>query len=150
VYPWAALLGDDRKAGHADGAGPVPDQVGKPTGIHGDQAAVEHRPPVLDGRLLTLGEPATEMARLALDGPMPARGIGPGEWVSLHWDWVSDKLTQRQLCFLRMYTMRHLDVVNYRVERPAPSPCWAEQRARHSRAPCGRRDEVGGCDAKYR
>ena len=79
VYPWAALLGDDRKAGHADGAGPVPDQVGKVTGIHGDQAAVDYRPPCWAGRLLTLGEAATEMARLALDGTMPARGIGPGD-----------------------------------------------------------------------
>ena len=53
VYPWAALLGGDRKAGHADGAGPVPDQVGKVTGVHGDQAAVDYRPPCWAGRLLT-------------------------------------------------------------------------------------------------
>jgi hypothetical protein len=120
------------------------------TGIPGDQAAVEYRPPCWDGPLLTLGEPATEMARLALDGTMPTRGITPGDWVSLHWEWVCDKLTQRQLRSLRTYTMRHLDVVNHRVEHPAPSLCWAERRARHSRAPRGRRDEVGGRDAKYR
>ena len=60
------------------------------------------------------------------DGPARARrhdagpcGIGPGDCVSLHWDGVCDKLTRRQLCSLRMYTMRHLDVVNHRVERPA-------------------------------
>ena len=70
--------------------------------------------------------------------------------MSLHWDWVCDKLTDRQFRALRTYTLRHLEVVNHRVEHPAPLPCWAEWRARHSRAPRGRRDEVGGRDAEYR
>ena len=81
---------------------------------------MEFRPLCWDGRLLTLGEPATEMARLALDGTVLARGIGPGDWVALHWDWVCDKLTDRQLRALRTYTMRHLDMVNHRVEHPGP------------------------------
>ena len=121
VYPWVGLLGDDRKAKHAL---MVLDRCrirwGKVTAIHGDQAAVEFRPLCWDGRLLTLGEPATEMARLALDGTVLARGIGPGDWVALHWDWVCDKLTDRQLRALRTYTMRHLDMVNHRVEHPGP------------------------------
>jgi len=50
-----------------------------------------------------------------------ARDIAPGDWVSLHWDWVCDKLTQRQLRSLRMYTLRHLDMVNHRVEHPGPA-----------------------------
>ena len=29
------------------------------------------------------------MARLALDGTVLARGIVPGDWVALHWDWVA-------------------------------------------------------------
>jgi hypothetical protein len=99
---------------------------GKVTAIGGDQAAVAFRPLCWDGRLLTLGEPATdEMARLALDGTVIAgglaRGIGPGDWVALHWDWICDKLTQRQLRSLRTYTMRHLDMVNHRVEHPGPA-----------------------------
>jgi hypothetical protein len=71
-----------------------------------------------DGRLLTLGEAATETARLALDGSAIADGIGPGDWVSLHWDWICDRLTQRQLRALRDFTLRHLDLVNHRVEHP--------------------------------
>ena len=121
VYPWVGLLGDDRKAEHAL---MVLDRCrirwGKVTALHGDQAAVESRPLCWDGRLLTLGEPATEMARLALDGTVLARGIAPGDWVALHWDWVCDKLTDRQLRALRTYTMRHLDMVNHRVEHPGP------------------------------
>ena len=121
VYPWVGLLGDDRKAGHAL---MVLDRCrirwGKVTALHGDQAAVESRPLCWDGRLLTLGEPVTEMARLALDGTVLARDIGPGDRVALHWDWVCDKLTDRQLRALRTYTMRHLDMVNHRVDHPGP------------------------------
>jgi len=88
--------------------------------VHGDQTTVESRPLCWDGRLLSLGEPATETARLALDGTMLAGDIGPGDWVALHWDWVCDKLTDRQLRALRTYTMRHLDMVNHRVDHPGP------------------------------
>ena len=36
----------------------------------------------------------------------------------LHWDWICDRLTQRQLRALRDFTLRHLDLVNHRVEHP--------------------------------
>ena len=49
---------------------------------------------------------------------MLARGIGPGDRVALHWDWVCDKLTDRQLRALRGYSQRHLDMVNHRVDHP--------------------------------
>ena len=121
VYPWVGLLGDDRKAKHAL---MVLDRCrirwGRVTGVHGDQAAVDYRPLVWDGRLLTLGEPTQEMARLTLDGTSLAQGIRPGDWVSLHWDWVCDRLTPRQLRSLRDFTLRHLDMVNNRVEHSGP------------------------------
>lgn len=121
VYPWTGLLGDDRKAKHAL---MVLDRCrirwGKVTAVQGDQATVEYRPLCWHGRLLTLGEPATETARLALDGSAIAHGVGPGDWVSLHWDWICDRLTQRQLRALRDFTLRHLDLVNHRVEHSGP------------------------------
>ncbi len=121
VYPWTGLLHDDRKAKHAL---VVLDRCrirwGRVTAVHGDQAAVEYRPLSWDGRLLTLGEPASEMARLALDGASIAQPIGPGDWVSLHWDWICDRLTQRQLGALRGFTARHLDLVNNHVEHSGP------------------------------
>jgi Family of unknown function (DUF6390) len=121
VYPWVGLLGNDRMTKHAL---TVLDRCrvrwGKVIAAHGDQTTVESRPLGWDGRLLSLGEPATETARLALDGTMLAGDIGPGDWVALHWDWVCDKLTDRQLRALRTYTMRHLDMVNHRVDHPGP------------------------------
>jgi hypothetical protein len=124
VYPWVGLLGNDRMTAHALN---VLDRCrvrwGKVTAVHGDQATVESRPLGWDGRLLTLGEPVAETARLALDGTALASseltsGIAPGDWVALHWDWICDKLTDRQLRALRGYSQRHLDMVNHRVEHP--------------------------------
>jgi hypothetical protein len=120
VYPWVGLLGDDRKARHAL---MVLDRCrirwGRVTAVQGDQATVDYRPLRWDGRLLTLGEPVPETARLALDGAAIAR-VAPGDWVSLHWDWICDRLTGRQLRALRTFTLRHLDLVNHRVEHPGP------------------------------
>ena len=93
---------------------------GKVTALHGDQAAVEYRPLRWDGRLLTLGEPLTEMARLALDGTVLARGIAPGDWVALHWDWVCDKLTDRQLRALAH--LHHASPGHGQPPRGAPRP----------------------------
>jgi hypothetical protein len=119
VYPWVGLLGNDRMTEHAL---QVLDRCrvrwGKVIAVQGDQATVESRPLLWDGRLLTLGEPAAETARLALDRTVLAHGIAAGDWVALHWDWVCDKLTDRQLRALRTYTTRHLDMVNHRVDHP--------------------------------
>jgi hypothetical protein len=116
VYPWVGLLGDDRKA---DRALTVLDRCrirwGRVRAIHGEQVVVEYRPLVWDGRYLSLGEPATETARAGL---FPDLAVG--DRVSLHWDWVCDRLTDRQLRALRGYTLRHLDLVNHRVEHPGP------------------------------
>jgi hypothetical protein len=121
VYPWVGLLGNDRMAGHAL---TVLDRCrirwGKVVAINGDQATVESRPLCWDGRLLTLGEPARETARLAQEGTVLARGIAVGDVVALHWDWICDKLTPRQLRALRGYSQRHLDMVNHRVEHSGP------------------------------
>jgi hypothetical protein len=81
---------------------------------------VQYRPLCWDGLQLTLGEPVSETARLALDGTVIANGIGPGDWVALHWDWICDRLTQRQLRALRGFTLRHLDMVNHKVEHSGP------------------------------
>jgi hypothetical protein len=115
VYPWVGLLGHDRMTRHAL---TVLDRCrvrwGKVIAVHGDQATVESRPLNWDGRLLTLGEPVVETARMPLDGAV----LACGDWVALHWDWVCDKLTDRQLRALRGYSQRHLDMVNHRVEHP--------------------------------
>ncbi len=75
VYPWVGLLSNDRMTKHALN---VLDRCrvrwGKVTAVHGDQATVESRPLLWDGRLLTLGEPGRR------DGP-----AGPGRHGAYRW-----------------------------------------------------------------
>jgi hypothetical protein len=44
--------------------------------------------------------------------------LRPGDWVSLHWNWVCDRLTPRQVASLRGYTRRMLALAN-RASAPA-------------------------------
>jgi len=64
---------------------------------------VLHRPLTWDGRTLGLGAAAPRQVAAGF-----VTGLQPGDWVSLHWDCVCDRLTQPQLRALRRYTERHL------------------------------------------
>ncbi|HKT04955.1 MAG TPA: DUF6390 family protein [Rugosimonospora sp.] len=118
VYPWVGLLGDDRKA---DKALTVLDRCrirwGQVISRHGGQAVVRCRPLRWDGRYLSLGEPELETANCSVGGAGPQ--LSTGDWVSLHWHWVCDRLTPGQLRALQGYTLRHLDLVNHRVTHRA-------------------------------
>jgi uncharacterized protein DUF6390 len=120
VYPWVGMLGDDRKAPRALS---VLDRCrirwGRVISAGGAGAMVSSRPLVFDGRYLSLGEPVTEHVRCSADGI--GLGLTEGDGVSLHWDWVCDRLTPGRLRALRAYTLRHLDLVNHRVAHPGPA-----------------------------
>ncbi len=113
IYPWTGLLSDGRKAKHAL---TVLDRCrirwGKVLATHGDQVVVESSPLTFDGRTLGLGPPTTETAVRSVDGTGMVTGLQVGDWVSLHWEWVCDRLTERQVSYLRGYTRKHLDIVN--------------------------------------
>ncbi len=47
-------------------------------------------------------------------------GLVPGDWVALHWDWVCDRLSPRQLANLRRSTSRQLAITNDRVAHSGP------------------------------
>jgi hypothetical protein len=113
IYPWTGLLSDRRKAEHAL---TVLDRCrirwGRVVAVHGDQVVVESRPLTWDGRRLGIGESGTETAVRSLGGVGMVSDLEPGDWVSLHWEWVCDRLTELQVGFLRSYTLRHLQIVN--------------------------------------
>lgn len=113
VYPWTGLLGDGRKA---EQALHVLDRCrirwGKVLAVQGDQVVVESAPLTWDGRRLDLGPPETETAERSVGGVGMVDELAVGDWVSLHWEWVCDRLTDRQVGYLRSYTMRHLRIVN--------------------------------------
>ncbi len=87
--------------------------------VIGDQVVVDSRPLTWDGRRLELGEPARETAVRAVGGVGMLDDLVPGDWVSLHWEWVCDRLTGAQVSRLRRYTEHHLAIVNDRRARSA-------------------------------
>jgi hypothetical protein len=117
IYPYTGLLTDGRKAAHAL---TVLDRCrvrwGRVLEVQGDQVVVRSRPLTWDGDVLALGEPSTEAAVQSVDG-VGMVAVAPGDWVSLHWEWVCDRLTEDQVARLRRYTERHLGIVNDRSTR---------------------------------
>lgn len=126
VYPWVGLLGNDRIA---DKALEVLDRCrvrwGKVDSVTGDQVLVRSQPLTWDGRHLALGEPVVETARRAVQGNGFVGGsvdqLVPGDWVSLHWDWVCDRLGPRELANLRRYSLRQLKITNRMVAHAGPT-----------------------------
>lgn len=122
VYPWVGLLSADRIAARAL---EVLDRCrirwGKVDAVTGDQVLVRSRPLTWDGRHLGLGEPVAETARRAVDGNGFVDELAAGDWVSLHWDWVCDRLSPRQLADLRRYSLRQLDITNHEVAHSGPA-----------------------------
>jgi Family of unknown function (DUF6390) len=113
IYPWTGLLQSGRAPEHAL---QVLDRCrvrwGEVVAVQGDQVVV--RSPLLtwDGRRLGLGEPVTESVVRSLDGVGLVTELEVGDRVSLHWEWVCDRLTERQVRWLEEYTLRHLRIVN--------------------------------------
>ncbi|MGH3903563.1 MAG: DUF6390 family protein [Pseudonocardiaceae bacterium] len=122
VYPWVGLLSEDRIA---DKALEVLDRCrvrwGKVQSVTGDQVLVRSQRLTWDGRLLRLGEPVVETVRRSIDGSGFVDQIAPGDWVSLHWDWVCDRLGPRQLTDLRRYSLRQLQITNHEVPHSGPA-----------------------------
>jgi hypothetical protein len=118
IYPYTGLLTDRRKAAHAL---TVLDRCrirwGRVLAVQGDQVVVESSPLTWDGDVLAIGPTSTETAVQSVDGIGMVGGVAPGDWVSLHWEWVCDRLTGTQVSRLRRYTERHLAIVNDRSGR---------------------------------
>lgn len=122
VYPWVGMLGDGRKS---DTALTVLDRCrirwGQVDSVDGDTVLVRSQPLTWDGRTLALGEPVTETATLSVGGDGFLTELAVGDWVSLHWDWVCDRLDARQLANLRRYSRRQLEITNHKVSQPGPA-----------------------------
>jgi hypothetical protein len=113
IYPWVGLLGDDRRAAQAL---TVLDRCrirwGRVLGVAGDHVSVECRPLTWDGRQLGYGPAEVETVVRAIDGVGLASALAVGDWVALHWEWICDKITERQVKFLKAYTDRHMAIAN--------------------------------------
>jgi len=112
VYPWLGLL----REGRLDEPLRVLDRCrirwGQVVEVVGDRALVRCRPLEWDGTSLREGAPRVEQVVTAVDGLGLAGALVPGDWCSLHWDWVCERLDQRRLTALRTRSRRQLAVVN--------------------------------------
>ena len=120
VYPWLGLL----REGRVDEPLRVLDRCrirwGRVVDVVGDRALVRSRPLEWDGRALREGPARIEPAVVAVDGLGLAGPLLPGDWCSLHWDWVCERLAPRRLAALRYRSNRQLAAVNaLRIPGPA-------------------------------
>jgi Family of unknown function (DUF6390) len=111
VYPWVGLL----RAGRADPSLHILDQcrIGWGEVVTTDPLMVLRRPLTWDGRLLGLGPAVPHQVAAGF-----ITDLRPGDWVSLHWDCVCDRLTRPQLRALRCYTARHLRLAASPILQP--------------------------------
>jgi hypothetical protein len=119
IYPWVGLLGNDRRY---EQALMVLDRCrvrwGQVHEVRADQLVVQSQPLLFEHGRLSLGAPQLETVERTLGGVGLVPEFAVGDWVSMHWEWVCDRLTLRQLAALRHYTRLHLDVVNDRLDHP--------------------------------
>ncbi len=111
VYPYVGLL----RTGVVDEPLRVIDRCrirwGTVVELTGDQAVVRCQPLVWDGRRLELGAAVLEPVTVRSAGWALTRPLSVGDWCSLHWDWVCDRLSASQVRRLRAYTLRSLTAV---------------------------------------
>jgi hypothetical protein len=118
VYPWVGLL----RSGDATEPLRVLESCrispGRVLAVDGESATVAVSPLVWDGRSLDVGPAQARRAAWRRNGLGFLDELRPGDWVSLHWDWVCDRLTSSQAATLARYTRRMLTLAN-RASAPA-------------------------------
>ncbi len=122
VYPWLGLL----RSGTEGPALAVLDRCrirwGRVEAVDSDTVVVRNRTLEFRKNRLALGPECLEPARRAVDGVGILEDLAVGEVVSLHWDWVCERLSPPRLARLRRATARNLAVVN---ALPVPGPVVA-------------------------
>ena len=112
VYPWLALL----RLGKKEPALTVLERCrirwGMVERVEGAAVVVRSRPIGLEGRDLVLLDERSEQVRCIVDGLGLVADLVPGDLVSLHWDWVCDRIGSEELARLENFTERSLRAVN--------------------------------------
>ena len=105
VYPWSGML----REGRTEPSLQVLDSCRISWGqvVTVEPVKVVRRSLTWDGRALALGSSVPCQV-----GAGFITGLRPGDWVSLHWSRVCDRLSASQLRALRRYTVRHLRLAN--------------------------------------
>ncbi|MGO8873522.1 MAG: DUF6390 family protein [Acidimicrobiales bacterium] len=119
VYPWLGLLRGGMEGAPLIVLDRCRIRWGMVEVVAGDLATVRSRALVFKGSRLGLGPERSEVARLGAAGFGLAPRVVAGDTVSLHWDWVCDRLAPDQLGWLQRCTATNLRSVN---ALPTPGP----------------------------
>lgn len=120
VYPWVGLLKGGRAEVPLEHLNRCRIRWGRVVATEGDQVTVLSRPLTYEHGDVGLGDMRPETVRRSLDGVGFLEPFRSGEWVSMHWGWVCDRLSRRQLRMLQRSTLRQLDITNKRVAHSGP------------------------------
>ena len=85
---------------------------GRVTGVEGASVMVLREPLVWRDGKLALGEAVPERVLRSVDGLGFADDVAVGDWVSIHWSWACEVLSERALANLRRWTDWHLRIAN--------------------------------------
>jgi hypothetical protein len=88
---------------------------GRVTRVEGPELVVEREPLVIRDGKLALGPARPTRAARQVDGKGFIHHVDPGDWVSLHWGWACEVLSDRRLRNLRKYSAYHLDLANQTI-----------------------------------
>jgi hypothetical protein len=118
VYPWVGLL----RAGNVHEPLRVLESCrispARVESVAGDEATVVVRPLQWDGRCLRLGPWDRRLASWRHEGLGFLPELRAGDWASVHWNWVCDRLSPSGVAALQHYTTRALALAN---RAPAPA-----------------------------
>jgi hypothetical protein len=85
---------------------------GRVVAVVADKAVVSSQPLEWDGHHLVLGAVRNEEVVTGEGNLRLSRPLAIGDWCSLHWDWVCDRLEPAQVRALRYYTQSQLAAVD--------------------------------------
>ncbi len=121
TYPWVGLLEENHRGEPLRILDQCRIRWGQVAAIEGEQAVVTSEPLTWDGKRLALGSPRQETVTVSVAGLGLKEPLRPGDWVSMHWTWICDRLDRRQLRDLEFYSKRQLKMTNEELAHPGPA-----------------------------
>lgn len=121
VYPWVGLLAETGRGEPLEVLQGCRIRWGRVVETAGDSVVAESRPLTWDGSRFDLGPPQAEQAQWASGGVAFIERPEPGEWVSLHWDWVCERLSEEAGRRLASTTFGQLAAINADLSTRGPA-----------------------------
>lgn len=115
VYPWSRLLTGGQPAQPLHVLDNCRIRYGQVVAVDGEQVVLRCRHLTWDGCRLGLGPASLEPITYLIDGESFVGEPAPGDWLTVHWDLVCERLTDVQLRYLQRGTAWQLRATNARL-----------------------------------